>query len=837
MNLFRLFAALLLLASLAACQRPDGKSSSNTSPLPPGLLLSGSGAPRVSLVVAPDSLQTPREAAKELQRLTEKATGARWEITDSLSDQGVNIVIGPHPLAEAAGLRGKDLPPEGFRILASGNTVFIVGHDTPGDPWDMHWMRANQTGTLFGVIEFARRFYNARWLLPGPNGEVLTPVERLTIPENLDVADQPRFSSRKILSSFDCQSVEERNRFLRRNRIGWSHVSCYWHNWFQTISPEVYGKEHPDWFALVNGIRATHLRDGGYDGQLCVTHPDVIAKMADIAVAQYQANPQATMFSLSENDGANHCQCDRCQSRDSEEWMPGIPSLSDRFAEFANAVKTAVGDRAPGLNLGYYAYHHGELPPVHTRLLSGIWVSDVCNGYDVHFHQPEMRKRRHDMMKAWRGLAENVEMVSYFHGMSWWSLPTFSPEAITDLIRTAAEAPTSRGFWICFSDGAFGVLGNEVYLAAELLWNPSVDVEDVLEEFYSLGFGPAAGPIRAYFDAIRRSFAKVAAAMPVVPDEMRPGDDWVLATYDPIRQEADKLIEQALQAVKNTKDDALRTRVGYVANAWEWTKIQTDTLRVLKAYQAAPSKEKAKSVMDILTLREKFLDVHGKPGDYSINWKDVEATDKDRALPVKRTEYEMAFLGETKSVKLPLHPGTSPVTVNFVENRSGTKPVESTQATLQADAEAITFHFIVDDSRADRLRAGVTERDGAVWEDDDVEIFLTPRRSSRLTYHLLVNPAGTLADVLHTPEGKSDFSWDSQALVSANRSEKGWEVKIKVPYTSLGLQGMPKPGDVWALNLTRSRRSASPEEDSAWSPTFGLFYRPERFGELIFTQK
>lgn len=834
MNIYRCLFSFLLALSLGACSRTEGDGKGASSEPQPKLTLTGSSAPPVTIVVAPDSLQTPKEAANELQRLTEKATGVRWKIADKLSGDGINIVVGPHPAAEAVGIHAKDLPPEGFRLLVSGNNLFIVGHDTPGNPWDMHWMRANQTGTLFGVVEFARRFYHARWLLPGPNGEILTKVKELNIPQNLDIAEHPYFSSRKILYAFDCQSVEERNRFMRMNRLGWSHVSCYWHNWYQTISPEEYSAKHPDWFALVNGVRATHLRNGSYDGQLCVSNPEVVAKMADIAVAQYQATPQATMFSLSENDGANHCQCESCRSRDVEEWMPGIPSLSDRLAEFANAVKTAIGDRAPGLNLGYYAYHHGELPPVHTRLLPGIWVSDVCNGYDVHFHQPEMRARRHDMMKKWRELAENVEMVSYFHGMSWWSLPTFSPEAIADLIKTAAEFSTSKGFWIAFSDGAFGVQGNETFLAAELLWNPQADVKSVLADFYATGFGPAAEPIQAYFEAIRRSFAKVAAAMPVVPDEMRPGDDWVLATYDPIRSEADDLITQAQKAIENIKDEALHARVGYVANGWEWTKIQTDTLRTLKAYQAAPSQEKAKAVMDILTLREKFLETYGKPGNFSINRKDVDETDKQRSLPVKRAEYEMAFLGEKKSVKLPLQTQAPPVELDFVENRSGEKAGEPTRAIIQAEHDAIVLHLIADDSQANRLRATVTERDGSVWEDDVIEVFLTPRRGSGSSYHLLVNPAGTLTDLIHEPGGKTDLSWDSRATVTTKRSSQGWEATVRIPYASLGLQDPPKPGDVWALNLTRSRRSTSPEEDSAWSPTFGLFYRPERFGELIF---
>ncbi len=835
MKIHLLLLAIPLFLSIAACTRMNGDEEHSAGPKH-GLLLTGSNAPHVTIVVAPGSSQTAIEAAKELQRLTEKATGTRWEITDTLSEDGANIVVGPHPAAEAAGILANDLPPEGFRIRAMENTVFIVGRDTPGDPWDMHWMRANQTGTLFGVIEFTRRFYNARWLLPGPTGETLNHVEQLIIPKNFDVSDHPHFSSRKIITGFDCQSPKDRARFLRMNRLGWSHVSCYWHNWYQTISPEVYAAEHPDWFALVNGSRATHLRNGSYDGQLCVTNPEVIAKMAEIAVAQFKEIPKWTMFSLSENDGANHCQCERCRAKDSEEWAPGIPSISDRLAEFANAIRTTIGDRAPGLNLGYYAYHHGELPPVHTRLLPDIWVSDVCNGYDVHFHQPKMRQRRHDTMKKWRELAENVEMVSYFHGMSWWNLPTFSPEAIADLIRTAAKFPSSKGFWIAFPDGAFGAFGNEVFLSAELLWNPDADVNHVLNEFYTSAFGPAAKPIQAYFETIRQSFAKSAAAVPVVPDEMRPGDDWILTTYDPIRKDADKLIAQALKSIEKTDDTNLRNRVGYVANAWEWTKIQTDTLQAIKNYQTKPSKEAAKVVMNVLTIRETFLEEHSHQGDYSINWKDVAATDQQRALPVKRAEYEMAFLGKTKSVQLSLNPQSTPVRLEFVENRTGDKPMEPTCAEIHTGENAITIHFKANDTNVNRLREDITDRDGEVWKDDVVEIFLTPRRASKQTYHLLINPAGALLDLVYNSDSKTDPSWDSQATVSTQKTLTGWEANIRIPYTSLGLKEPPKPGDVWAVNLTRSRRSKSPEEDSAWSPTFGLFHRPERFGEFIFAQ-
>ena len=826
-----LLVAAALTLSFSGCKPPGGVQPATSSPEENGLVLVEKGqSPHTTIVVAPNSLATPKAAAEELQRLVEAATGQRWPIAAEPSADGVNVIVGPHPLAEAAGIHAAELPNEGFRIAVRGNTLFIVGHDTKGDPWDMHWLRACQTGTLSGVVGFARKFFHARWLLPGPEGEILQKRDRLVIPADLDISESPGFASRKILAGFECQSAKDRARFFRFNRLGWSHPSCYWHNWFQTISPEVYGKEHPEWFALVNGNRITRLHNGSHGGQLCVSNPEVIRKMADIAVEEFKKNPANTVFSISENDGGKHCECANCRALDVEDWHPGLPSLSERFAHFANAVREQIGDRAPGLTIGYYAYHQGELPTVHTRLLPGIRVSDVTNGYDVHYQFPERRSRQHKMMDAWRRSGAEMEMVSYFHGMPWWSLPTFSPEALADLIQTAAQYPSSTGFWIGLSDGAFGTTGNEWFLAAELLWNPGQNVEAILDDFYTTGFGSAAGPVRAYFDLIRVSFARAAAQLPFSEDETHP-DTWVLPTFDPIRAEADQLIARARATADKTDDPHLRTRIGYVANGWEWTKIQCDVLRAITAYRKEPSRNKAGEIVELLTRREAFIAKHGRAGDYTFNWLDVKETDFGRAFPVNRSEYEMAYAGNVKSVAI--SEGGKPVTLEMVENRSGGKPIEPTHVTVSYGTDALHVAFEVFDSNPDKLLANVTQRDGEVWNDDSVEIFLKPRRSSPVCYQLLINPAGTLCDIRH--DGKADFGWDSGATVTAARTPEGWKTLVAIPYKSLGLNAPPLPGDIWGLNLTRSRHGSG-EENSAWSPTFGLFFRPERFGEIVFTK-
>ncbi|MCC7518277.1 MAG: DUF4838 domain-containing protein [Verrucomicrobiae bacterium] len=833
------------LWGLCGCIETTEKSAALTREL--DLVLAGEGATNaVRIVVSESGMETPKQAAIELQRLVEKATGAKWPVAHPSADdpfEGFEVVVGPHPLAEAAGLRAEELPPEGFRMRLEGRRLFLVGKDTPGNPWDLHWMRACQTGTLSAVVEFARRFLDARWVMPGPDGEVVARLTRLEVPAALDVQGQPFFRSRR----FSMGGTPAEIRWMRFNRLGWSQVTCFWHSWYQTISPEVYGKEHPEWFALVNGVRQVHLREQGMGGQLCTSNPEVIQKMAEIAVENFRKHPKWTMFSLTENDGGDHCECPNCRALDQEEWHPGKPSLSDRFAVFANRVQEAIGDRAPGMLLGYDAYHQGELPPVKTFPARGIAIADVHNGYDKRFYQPALRAHHLEIIKGWREKGSAVVLTSYYHGMPWWSLPIFSPDALADLIQTSAEYPSSMGIYLgmTFQPPAFGTQGNEYVLGAELMWNPKQKASDVIRDYNRAAFGPAAKEVGEYFDLIARAHASVARGLKLAEDEMIR-EDWVIPTYEPIRTQADALLKQAGKRTASA-DAATRRRVQMAVDGWEWTKIELETLQGLRRYKTDSSKENARAMLEILRRREAFCAAHSGPEDYTVSVPEIRASDLSYRHSVGTGEYEARVAGEVRAVRVPLFskdldagkdlektPWNQACEIGpMVRTDNGDAYPVDTKVRLLADAHRLYLRFDAREPRMERLVSTIAKHDGEVWNDDAIEIFLNPGKSRKKTYHLLVNPMGTVTDLLHVGD-KPDASWESGAVVAARCSAQGWEVRLAIPYASLGLKGAPLPGDVWSANFTRGHRSGQPPAYLAWSPTFGLFYKPERFGDLVF---
>lgn len=109
------------------------------------------------------------------------------------------------------------------------------------------------------------------------------------------------------------------------------------------------------------------------------------------------------------------------------------------------------------------------------------------------------------------------------------------------------------------------------------------------------------------------------------------------------------------------------------------------------------------------------------------------------------------------------------------------------------------------------LRTTATGRDGKVWEDDSVEILLCPPAEQRKLYHFIFNANGTVYDDLN---GKA--AWNAKDVRAVNKIENGqWTCEVFIPFSDLE-RSMPKPGEVWKVNICRSIKST--KKNMASSP-------------------
>lgn len=170
-------------------------------------------------------------------------------------------------------------------------------------------------------------------------------------------------------------------------------------------------------------------------------------------------------------------------------------------------------------------------------------------------------------------------------------------------------------------------------------------------------------------------------------------------------------------------------------------------------------------------------------------------------------------------------------------------------------ADALAVRFDCDD---DTPWWSITQRDGRLWEEEVVEIFVDPAGAGVGYAEVEVSPANVVCDLRVDrpwPALASDPRWDWAGLRSrvdvARRSDGAacvWTVVILLPFEGMAtlpaaadVRLPPAAGDRWRFNVFRIKRpggAAAPERDAiyaAWSvPDGPSFHDPARFRELVF---
>jgi hypothetical protein len=148
------------------------------------------------------------------------------------------------------------------------------------------------------------------------------------------------------------------------------------------------------------------------------------------------------------------------------------------------------------------------------------------------------------------------------------------------------------------------------------------------------------------------------------------------------------------------------------------------------------------------------------------------------------------------------------------------------------DERALYLHVICLEPDPGAITAKTTDRDGPVWLEDAVEVFLQPDTGRSDCFQFAVNARGTLYDA---HDGSASF--DTKADVRATIGEQAWQVEMAIRWADLGVPA-PRSGDAWGFNVGRERRPADPQEWSTWAALakgVKRFAQPALFGRLQFS--
>ena len=186
----------------------------------------------------------------------------------------------------------------------------------------------------------------------------------------------------------------------------------------------------------------------------------------------------------------------------------------------------------------------------------------------------------------------------------------------------------------------------------------------------------------------------------------------------------------------------------------------------------------------------------------------------------------------------------------FGRNDATTPARVATEVRIWYDGTALFLGWICEDHD---IQATFTQRDSRFWEEEVVELFITPAPLDRY-FELQWNPLGGTFDAIiantleldgRSRQFKGDWSYtavnmtyavrvDGTVQNSSDRDQR-WTVEARIPFADMKVPA-PARGDVWRGNFYRFNRDHDGEpEEISWSPTvWPGFHQPNRFGYLRF---
>ncbi|MFQ5807026.1 MAG: DUF4838 domain-containing protein [Phycisphaerae bacterium] len=508
------------------------------------LLIAEDGRSDYRIVVAETASPSTRHAATELQAFLRRITGATLPIvSDSLDPTEHEIIVGRNRHLERLGLDldFAALGEEGYVIQTLESSLVIAGSE--------------KRGCLYGVYGLLEDHLGCRWFTPGV---ARIPERKRLVLAPIDEVHRPALEYREPFT-FDCFDADwfARNRMNGgRGRMGEKHggrvyfgSGLFVHTFNRLVPPDKFFDEHPEYFSEISGKR---VKD---HSQLCCTNEDVIRLCTEGVRKAMRADPDALVFSLSQNDWGNYCQCPACAALTEREGTPMGPLL-----HLVNRVAGAVADEFPGKFIETLAYQWSRRPPKTMRPAPNVIIR-LCSIECCFSHplatcdSPQNQAFRRDI-RAWAVICDRLWVWDYCTSFPHYLLPFPNQHVRNDNIRFFV-ANNVKGIFEqdCYNTPHSELASLGGYLTAKFLWNPDYDEDRAINEFLEGYYGAAAGPIRRYLDLLHDHVEKnnIHVGIWAGPDSPHLTDD--------LLAEADRLWEQAEQAVVDRPEVHRRVRI------------------------------------------------------------------------------------------------------------------------------------------------------------------------------------------------------------------------------------------------------------------------------------
>lgn len=513
--------------------------------------LSGNDTFRVILPENPTV--TEKFAASEVEHFVHRMTG--WQVS---ADKGFCIEI------------GQSIRNPASREVIGGRDSFVIQSEAEG----VKLYGENDRGTLYAVYQWLKQ-QGCRWYFPGELGEIVpqrkdldrevgrfesTPVFQVREIDKIqskDVSDEQAMNwaarnrlNRQFSLHRNFKEVAKRGRFVSWHRLA--------HNYEWVLPVDKYFTTNPDYYALYHGRRVPL---GMEQANICTTHPEVIEIFAREIGNWFDTHPEGTVFPLSPPDGlVRWCECEKCIALGGENFTPGeAGSMTRRQLQFVNAVARLVKKTHPEAVILLLPYQNYHTPVDDIELEPNIVVQVARTG---------------DLLRPVTNATPFGKTFRRWNADGIWDyalLADGDPKMPFPIARSLAETiqwmgPENSRYYFIQATASIRHNPLPYWLIAELTWDPTLNIDDLIDQFCTDLYGNAGDTMQQYWNLLESSARESSWKPEFWRDLTSPPSTWI---SDDLITKASALLDAA---DKSASTDKQKARISLARESFETAK-------------------------------------------------------------------------------------------------------------------------------------------------------------------------------------------------------------------------------------------------------------------------
>jgi hypothetical protein len=496
-----------------------------------------------------DDACTESFAAVELQHFLSACTGIplsniQLTSTKQLPQAGYVFVIGnrrSNPLIKSLSNKNDNLTPftspESFRIhvLAHGSASVCIIEGN------------GRIGTLYGVYAYLERL-GMRFFGLGEQDTVY-PAGKVAIPSNpLDMVENPAFMTRGFYA-WENRGNKEFFLWMARNRMNfWTsaqkeipllkklgmHLAIGAHDVLSNFlnpsakypndTSKTYFQAHPEWFGMRDGKRIGDVGGWSKDGRnICTSNDEAVAELSKNFVnglidGVWRYADVVNFWMLDGSD--KWCDCEKCKA---------IGSYSDRLMRLVYQVNKEVQKARKdsrlkrNVHLTTLAYSDTMTPP--TKSLPEDFDYESCSVtfYPIqrcYVHAmndsncAEINRWYRDSYLGWAphkdGFYQGTLFVGEYYNVSnYKSLPVLYSRIMAEDIPWYYKTGARNFQYMHTLTKGWGTWTLNQYMLARMLWNPALDVNEMLNDYFQKCYPTTTERTRSFYGHLEDAFRNI----------------------------------------------------------------------------------------------------------------------------------------------------------------------------------------------------------------------------------------------------------------------------------------------------------------------------------------